>query len=340
MEIRHRMTAIRHQWPISDWRLLIVGSIALLFALFGSANAQQSKVHRLGIILHGGPLYQVIDGLRAGLKETGLAEGKQIIFEIRDTKGNLKAVEEAAKTFERQKVDLIYAVNTSVTLAVKRATTHIPVVFYAGADPVALGLVDSFAKPGGRLTGVHSLVTDLTAKRLEILKETFPNLQRVVTFYDPTNPVAQAATRLGREEARRLHVDFVERHIASVAELKSSMQALRHAEADAFLMLSDAMVLSQDQLIIDIARAKRLPTMFWEGTSADRGGLVSYGASYYESGRASAKHVQRILAGANPKDLPVEGSQKLELVVNLKTAAEIGVRIPPNVLARADRVIR
>jgi putative ABC transport system substrate-binding protein len=329
------------QWeePMSK-KLVNLVLAAVILAFADVAEAQQAKVYRVGIIFHGGEWNAVVDGLRDGLRELGLEQGKHFTMEIRDTKGDSKAVDEAARSLERDKVDLLYAVATSVTIRVRGATADIPIVFCAGADPVALGLVDSFAKPGGRLTGVHFLSTDLTPKRLEILKDILPKLRRVVTFYDSSNPVASDSARVGREAARRLRVDFVERHVASVAEFQAGLQALRAKEADAFLMVSDAMVFSQTQLIIDTARAKRLPTMFWERSPVVKGALASYGVSYHEAGRLSAKYIQRILAGTSPKDLAVETVHKLELVLNLHTAKQIGLTIPPNVLARADRVIR
>jgi putative ABC transport system substrate-binding protein len=320
-----------------------VGFLAILLSpvvCVGMAAAGQAKVYRVGIVLQGGPTYQVVDGLREGLKELGLEEEKHLVLEIRDTKGDLKAVEQAARNLEQEKVNLLYTINTSVTIAVRRATADTPIVFFAGSDPVALGLVDSFANPGGRLTGVHSLITDLTAKRLEILKEILPKLRRVVTFYDPNNPIAREASRLGREAARHLRVEFDERQVASVKELQAGVGALRAGEADAYFEVSDAMVVSQAQLIIDTARAKRLPTMFIERSQVVKGGLVSYGVSFHDAGRLSAKYVQRILAGVKPKDLPVQGVDKIDLVINLQTAKQIGLTIPPNVLARADKVIR
>ena len=162
----------------------------MLVAAVPLAEAQQPKAYRIGVITAGGAWYEVIDGLRVGLKQLGLVEGKQFTLAIRDTKGDAKAAEEAAKNLEKEKVNLLYTTQTSVTLATKRATADIPIVFCAGADPVVLGLVDSFAKPGGRLTGVFYRDTDLTGKRLELLKEIVPKLRRVVTFYDPSNPVS------------------------------------------------------------------------------------------------------------------------------------------------------
>ena len=313
---------------------------AMLLALSPSAKAQQSKVYRIGVLLQGGPWYDAIDGLQHGLKELGLQEGKHYVLDIRDAKGDLKAVEEAARNLEREKVKLIYAVATSVVTTTKQATTDTPIVFAVGTDPVAMGLVESFVKPGGRLTGVHLLVTDLTAKRLEILKEIFPKLRRVLTFYSPANQVAKQGASLGREEAKRLGLKFIERHVKSVEELRQALQALKAGEADAFFYTPDAMVLSQAQLIIDTARSKKLATMFQEQSLVVKGALASYGQSYYEIGRLSAKYVQKVLSGTNPRDLRIETFDDVELVINLKTAKQLGLTIPPNVLARANKVIK
>jgi len=317
-------------------------ALAVAFAMCGAvAQAQQPKVYRVGVITAGGQWYETIDGLRIGLRQLGFEEGKQFTLAIRDTKGNAKAAEEAARNLEQEKVNLIFTTQTSVTIAAKRATADIPIVFCAGTDPVVLGLVESFATPGGRLTGVYNPVTDLTAKRLEILKEIVPKLRRVVTFYDPRNPVAIESSKLAREEAARLRgVELVERHVASVEELQAGMRALKAGEMDAYFAVSDAIASNQAQLIIDMARVKRLPTMLDQTSWVIKGGLVSYSVSLHEVGRVSAKYVQRILTGVKPKDLPVEGIDKIDLVINLKTAKEIGLTIPPNVLVRAQKVIR
>ena len=316
--------------------------VVIAFVLCGAVvEAQQPKGYRVGVITAGGAWYETIDGLRVGLRKLGFEEGKQFILEIRDTKGDAKAAEEAARKFEQDKVDLIYTTQTSVTVAAKRATADIPIVFCAGSDPVVLGLVESFAKPGGRLVGVYNPATDLIAKRLEILKEIVPRLRQVVTFYDPRNPVAIESLKFAREEAIRLRgVELVERHIASVEELQAMMRALRTGDVDAYFAVSDAVASNQAQLIIDTARNKRLPTMFDQTSHVIKGGLVSYSVSLHEVGRVSAKYVQRILTGVRPKDLPVEGVDKIDLVINLKTAKQIGLTIPPNVLVRAQRVIK
>jgi putative ABC transport system substrate-binding protein len=303
-------------------------------------QAQQAKVYRIGVIHEGGPFTAAVDGLKDGLRELGLEEGKQYLLDIRDVKGDPKAVEEAARSLEREKVDLLYTVSTAVTTRVKQATATIAIVFAVGSDPVGAGLVESFAKPGGRLTGVHYLAGDLTAKRLEILKAILPELRKVVTFYDPSNEVASKAAKSAREAARQLKIELIERHVASVDELRRSLIALKEQDADAYFHSNDAMVTSQSEFIIDTARAKKLPTMFGQASLAAQGALIAYGVSYHEVGRLSAKYVQRVVSGTSPRDLAVESLSRVGLAVNLKIAGELGVTIPQAVLLRADEVIR
>jgi putative ABC transport system substrate-binding protein len=318
--------------------------VALLIATLGLASvhlaqAQQTKVYRIGLILEGGPYYAVVDGLKDGLRAFGFEEGKQYVLEIRDLKGDRHAAEEAARNLERGKVDLIHAVATSVAIAAKRATTDVPIVFVMGGDPVVAGLVESYSSPGGRLTGIHYLSNDLTGKRFEILKEILPKVRKVVTFYDPSNETAMSNAKSAREAARQLKVEFIERHVASAEALQLDLKRLQAQDADAYFYTGDAMVSSQAQFIIAAARAKKLATMFQDPGLVVQGALVGYGVSYYEVGRLSAKYVQRVLAGSSPRSLPVESLNRLELAVNLKTARELGLTIPQAVLLRADKVI-
>jgi putative tryptophan/tyrosine transport system substrate-binding protein len=200
----------------------------LLLASLHLAQAQQSKVYRVGVIHEGGPFTVVVDGLKAGLKELGLADGKHYVLETRDLRGDRRAAEEAGRSLEREKVDLVFVVATSPAIVVKRVTAEVPIVFAVGSDPVVSGLVGSFARPGGRLTGVHyQQSADLTAKRLEILKAMLPDLHRAVTFYDPSNATAMAAAKSAREAARQLKIELVERHVASVDELRRGLIALK-----------------------------------------------------------------------------------------------------------------
>lgn len=312
----------------------------MLLAYSSPSQAQQPKTYRIGVIFPGGPLSQSIDGLRDGLKELGLEEGKHFTLTIRDTKSDPKATEEAAQSFEREKFNVIYALSTAVITTAKASTAHTPIVFGIGSDPVTGSLVDSFAKPGGRLTGVHFLVRDLTAKRLEVLKEILPKLGRVLTFYDPNNRVAGEGATLAREEAKRLGLKFVERHVASIEELRKGLQALKAGEVDAYLFTPDTMIVGHTQMIIDTARAKKLPTMFQEQSLVAKGGFASYGQNYYEVGWLSAKYVQRVLSGTHPRELKIETLDNVELAINLQTAKQLGLTIPAQVLARANKVIK
>ena len=323
-----------------DRRTFLAGTGAVLLSAPLAAEAQQARVYRIGIVLQGGPYFADIDGLREGLKELGLVEGKHFVLDVRDTKGDLTLVESATRALEEQKVDLIYSITTSVTLAAKRATKNVPIVFYSGTDPVAVGLVESFRKPGGRLTGVYGRFTELTAKRLELLKEMMPRLRRVVIFYSPDNPAAQISMRIARDAAGRLQVKLIERPVDSVEALRASLRALRPGEADAFIYASDAMIVSQEELVRDTSRAKKLPTMLSYQGNVSKGALASYGENRFTLGRLAAQYIHRVLLGANPGDLPIEQIDKLHFVVNLKTAKALGLTIPPSLLARADEVIQ
>ena len=284
-----------------------------MFLASSSASAQQAKVYRIGVLLPGEAWYEIIAGLRDGLTQLGLHEGKNFSLLMRDWTGDAKTAEETARAFERERVDLVYTTSTNSTIAAKRSTTSLPIVFCAGTDPVALGLVNSFAKPGGRLSGVYNHPRRLTAIE---------------------------SSKLGREAARKMGIQLIERHVTSDEELQNNVRTLKDGEADAYLAVSDPIASNQSQVIIEAAITKRLPTMFDFRLHVTKGGLSTYTVSLHEVGRLSAKYVQRVLAGMKPSELPVQGVDKIELVLNLKTAKQIGLIIPPNVLARADRVIK
>ena len=315
--------------------LLAAGALA---APFG-ARAQSAGLPRIGVLIHSTNYAPIVEGLRAGFKELRVVEGKDVALEVFDAKGETKAIEETARRFERERVRLIYCTPTSAATAVKRATSEVPIFFCVGSDPIASGLVESFARPGGRLTGVHYLTSDLTAKRLELLKDLVPKLRRVVILYRPGHPPAETSARLAREAGKKLGVQVIERHVRSTPEIRAVLAALKAGEADALFTVSDALVTSQSQLLIDTAKAIRMPMMGNDQAVAERGALVSYGVDTREIGRESAKLVQRMLAGARPGDLPVENVTRLSFVLNRRTAQEIGLTVPSAMLVRFDRVI-
>jgi len=314
--------------------LLAIGAVPL------PAAGQQARVYRIGVIHHGGTYDSAVNGLRDGLKELGFEEGKHYILHLRDAKGDPRVVEGMAKGLEDEKVDLVYAVTTSVTTEAKRATKSVRIVFYVGSDPVVAGLVEQFRKPGGRLTGVFSRFTDLTGKRLELLQEISPKIRRVVTFYNPNAPTVNRSLTIGREAAQKLKLELIERTITSVDDLRAGLRALRPGEADAFSYMSDVTVISQADLVVEAARTNRMLAMFSDAAIVAKGGLASYGQSYHTIGRLCARFVHRVLLGAEPKDLPVEQLDRVHFAINLRTAKALGITVPPSILTRADEVIR
>jgi putative ABC transport system substrate-binding protein len=319
----------------SDRRAFIAGALALPLAAWA-----QPRLYRIGVIYNGGPYTAAIDGLRDGLKDLGIAEGRNYVFHFRNVRGDLSAVEGAARSLELEKVDLIYSVATTTTVRVKRATKTVPIVFYAGTDPVGSGLIASYAKPGGRLTGIHSQFTDLTAKRLELLKALVPSVQRPIAFFLAAGVGSQQSIKLARAASERLKLTVLERPVASPEELRTALRALRPGDADAIFYLADALSISNAELIIETATALKIPVMLAEETSVAKGALASYGVSYYVCGRLAAKLVQRVMQGANPGDLPIEQIDTPHFVINLKAASMLGITIPQSLLARADEVIR
>lgn len=317
---------------------ILVLSLALI-ARAGFA-AQPTIPYRIGAVIPGGAQYETLQGLRDGLKELGLVDGKQFVIIVKDSKGDVKAAAAAARDFEGDKVALIYALTSPIVAAAKAHTETSPIVFTIGADPVSAGLVDSFARPGGRLTGVHYLVRDMTGKRLEVMKEILPKVGRVLTYYDSNNRVAAEGAALARDEAKRLGIKLIERQVANVDEVRKALDQIKPREADAFFFIPDPMVGSQSQLIIDKTKAKKIPAMFQEHTLVAQGALASYGQNYRDIGKISAKYVQRVMQGAKPSELRIETVDSAELAINLRTAKELGITIPPNMLARASKVIR
>jgi putative ABC transport system substrate-binding protein len=217
----------------------------------------------VGAIYLSGHHQVIVDGLRQGLRDLGLEEGKHYVLDVREvTGGDWPAVGQAARDIERANVEVIYAVTTQVALGAKRATAKVPIVFYVGVDPVAAGLVQSFAKPGGRLSGVHSLSRDLTVKRMEILKEMIPKLRRMVTFYDSRESISTENAQLARKVAQQMGLQLVERHLDSVEETRGVLQGMTSGGGQAYFHTPGGTATSQAPLIIDAARTKKLPTMF------------------------------------------------------------------------------
>ena len=317
---------------------------ALLFTLCPPVQAQQPKTtFRIGFLSSASveqfsPLY---DAFRQGLRERGYFEGQNITIEARWAHGKTSQLQTLAAELVAQRVDVIVATGgTSSALAAKQATATIPVVFTAGGDLVKVGLIESLAQPGGNLTGLSLLTVELAGKRLQLLKETFPKLKRVGILGNPDHPAYAIQVRETEEAAKTLGLQLHFAEARHANELDSAFLALRERDVSALLVQSHPLFFADRKRIVDLAAKSRFPAIYESREFAQAGGLMSYGTNFNDVYGRAAIFVDKILKGARPADLPVEQPTKFEMVVNLKTAKRLGLTILPNVLARADQVIR
>jgi putative tryptophan/tyrosine transport system substrate-binding protein len=316
---------------------------AMLLALNFSADAQEAKrIPRVGILFGASPSANAgrVEAFRGGLQELGYIDGKNIVIEVRYADGKLDRLPALTAELFRLNVELIVTAGPAVTRPVKEATNTIPIVMAFDSDPVGSGFVASLARPGGNITGLSSLSPELTGKRLELLKETVSKLSRVAVLGNPGN----AATALNFKEAevaaRAYGLQVQSLEVRGPNDLDSAFSTMIKRRTDALLPLGDSVVVFHRDRIIQFATKNRLPGTYPNSEWADAGGLMAYGPDILDSFRRAATYVDKILKGAKPADLPVEQPMKFEFVINLKTAKQIGLTIPPNVLARADRVIK
>ena len=318
----------------------MIGFVAAAAELLGrDVVAQTARLVKIGALTESwGPTPATV-GLRDGLQELGYREGTDFAIGVRFTEGKAAELPAAARDLVRHRVDVIVTVESGVsTKAAQMATNQIPIVFIGSGDPVGLGLVQSFARPSGNITGVADLDVELVPKRMEIFRELVPGLKRVLLPYDATNSDAVAQLTVHRDAARRLGLTLVERPVRGEAEARAAITGVRKGDADG--IFSIRFVTSNiPGFILEVAQRGVMPTMFHIPFFVERGGLASYSADTYELGKQAARLVDKILKGAKPADLPVEQPRKFQLVVNLKTARALGLTIPPSLLLRADRVI-
>jgi len=304
-------------------------------------EAQQPKLLQLGILTFDVPRSEpFLEVFFQELRRLGYVEGQNIAFEFRSAEGRVDRLPDLAAELVRLNVNVILASATGAALAAKNATSKIPIVFTAVSYPVGSGLVASLARPGGNITGLTNLTTDLSAKRLELLKEAFPDVSPVAVLSNPKDPISGPILQEVETAARALAVKLQLFEVRDPKEFDSALSGMTRARAGTLLVLTSQMFLRQRARIVDIAAKHRLPTMFWAMEYVAAGGLMSYGTNVPDLYRRAATYVDKILKGTKPADLPVEQPTKFEFVINLKTAKQIGVTIPPNVLARADKVIR
>jgi putative ABC transport system substrate-binding protein len=316
---------------------------AMLFALCSSAEAQQTgKVPRIGFLGGGTAASNAgrIEAFRHGLGELGYMEGKNIVTEPRWADGKLDRLPLLAAELVRLKVDIIVSAGPTVTRVAKQATATIPIIMGFDDDPVGSGFVASLARPGGNITGLSALSPELSGKQLELLKEIIPRLSRVAVVGSSTHPgTAQSLKELELATAA-FKIKLQNLDILDPKEIETAFRAASKGRADAVIVLVSVVTNSNRKQIVDVAAKNRLPAIYYTAEWVEAGGLMTYGASFTDLFRRAATYVDKILKGAKPADLPVEQPKKFELVINLKAAKQIGLTISPNVLARADRVIK
>ena len=318
---------------------------ALLFVLCGSVHAQQpGKVFRIGYLdpstVSGSAA--LLETFRQELSKLGWVEGKNLVFEYRFAELKPERVAELAAELVRLKVDLIVTSGVPPALEAKKATSTIPIVMVISGDPVGLGLVASLGRPGGNVTGVSTLAVELNTKKLEILKDAIPKLDRVGLLQGSSyNPGVEQQLKELRVAAPALQVKLEEiKTEFDPQSLETAFKTAKQKQVKAIMTTSTRNFLAARKQIVELAGKYRLPGIYGRKEYVDEGGLMSYGSGYDEEYRKAAYYVDKILKGAKPADLPVQQATKFELVINLRTAKQIGLTIPPNVLARADRVIR
>jgi putative ABC transport system substrate-binding protein len=332
------MKVVWSHWSIVRQAVFSFGVCAVLFAVCPSTEAQ-SKIPRVGILFMGGRDQPHLKPFKQGLRERGYSEDKNIILEYRYAEENYDRLPGFANEFVRAKVDIIVVTSSYSAHVVRKATKTIPIVITSG-NPVQPGLAESFAKPGGNVTGLSVLLPELSGKRLELLKGAFPNVSRVMTLWSSPSSEAILGLKESQEAAEAFAIKLQPLDVQTGDDIEKAFADLSKKDADALLVVLSPQVTLHSKKIVELALKHRLPGMYPTRQFAEEGGLMAYGPLIGDLYHRAATYVDKILKGAKPQDLPVEQPTKFEFVINLKTAKQIGLTIPPNVLARADTVIR
>jgi putative ABC transport system substrate-binding protein len=316
-------------------------TIGLLPAPLAAGAQQAAKVPRVGVLLLASLAArpQQWEAFRQGLREHGYVEGQSILIDFRSAEGKLERLAELAAELVQAKADVIVASGTESTQAAQKATATIPIVMSNTGDPVGAGIVANLARPGGNVTGLSLLATELSAKRLGLLKEALPRLARVAVLWNPNNASVTLKFKETETAARVLGLQLQSLQVQRPADLEGAFQAAAHARADALVTADDQLLSAQRVQIVSLAMRYRLPVASEFREFAAAGGLMSYGPSLTDLARRAATYVDKILKGAKPGDLPVEQPTKFELLIKLKTAKALGLTIPQTLLQRADQMI-
>jgi putative ABC transport system substrate-binding protein len=316
---------------------------ALLLALGVPVDAQQpKKISRVGYLAAVSAAADAprLEAFRQGLLDLGYIEGQNIIIEYRHESGGFDRLPELAAELVGQKPDVLVAVTTNAAVAAKRATTTIPIVFMGVTDPVTAGLVESLARPGGNTTGITNMAAILTGKRLELLKETIPQVSRVAVLWDPQSPGSVPQWQESQLPARELGLQLYSMEVSSVDKYEAAFKEAVEARNTALWVTLNPVANSNQKKIADLAINHRLPSICARSDYSENGCMMAYGPGYGIEGRDGARYVDKILKGTKPTDIPVEQPMKFELVINLQTANKLGLTIPQSVLFQADKIIK
>jgi len=316
---------------------------AMFLAVSFPAEAQQrGKVARIGFLAAPSPSFfsTRMNAFREGLYELGHVEGKNISIEYRYAGGKLDRLPALAAELVRLKVDIIVTSSAPGAVAAKNATGTIPVVFVTAGDPVGMGLVTSLARPGGNVTGLTTHAPELSGKRLELLKEVLPRITRVAVLWNPSNPGFSEMLKEMQATSKAHALQLQSLEVRSLEDFEGTFESITKGDSHAIIVVSDPFLNTHSRFILDLAVKHRLPAMYGGPEVVNAGGLMSYGPGFSDQYRRAATYVDKILRGTKPAELPVERPMKFELVINLKTAKQIGLTIPESVLYRVDRVIK
>ena len=308
------------------------------------AEAQSGKVPKIGVLLYAaepkpGQSSQVLEAFRAGLRDLGYAETRNILLEYRWAGGSNQRAAELAAELVRSDVTVIMSAGTPATLMAKAATATIPIVMTAVGDPIGSGIVATLARPGSNVTGLSLLDTELDSKRIELLKEAVPGLTRIAMLWSPNDPGMTLAFDRVEVASRTLRLALQSLAVRDPAEVPGTLQVAETGRAQALIVTAQPFTIRHQAEILNVATKLRLPAMYTDRRFVDAGGLMAYGPSLVDAYRRAATYVDRILKGAKPADLPIEQPTKFEFVINRKTARALGLEIPPALIARADQVI-
>jgi putative ABC transport system substrate-binding protein len=323
--------------------IFVIALSTVLFALCFTVEAQQPvKVARVGYVSSTGTITSDTSfaALRRGLQALGYADGKNILFEYRGAQGKPDRIPSLVAELVQLKVDVMFCPNLPAIHAAKEATKTIPIVMVSNVDPVELGIVDSFARPGANITGLTLQSLELAGKRLELLKEIFPKLKRVGLVWNLGDESMNLITKQVQAAAPSLGVTLQPYGVRDPEDFGGIFEKISHNPPDALFSIADRLISSQRKQIVEFGVKSKIPTMFDTAPAVEAGALMAYGPTRAEVSRRAAIYVDKILKGAKPADLPIEQPTKFELIINLKTAEQIGLTIPQNVLIRADKVIK